>query len=106
MESQEIISLIGSTLSLLFLFIVGIVWLMGAKGDGKLSKEEIAPVAIIGVFIYMMVVNANRTTEFMVFDTTTVLLVLGSVIALAGIDIAKINGLLNDNRRKNSSDSK
>ena len=100
MEAQVILSVVAQGLALIFIFTMGVVWLIGARKDGKLTKDEIAPVAIIGVFIFMMIMNGMRPIDTPPrFDSSVVLIVLGSVLLLAGIDIAKLKGLINKEKK-------
>jgi hypothetical protein len=49
----------------------------------------------------MTVVNGTRSTEWLVFDQGTYLIILGSVLGLAGLDIYKTKGLLDDKGKNN-----
>ena len=105
MEVHPMIAIATQVVGIIFLIALGGFWIIGMrKDDGKISGDEAAKASVVGVFIFMVIVNA--TGDKMIFDHTAFLLVLGAVLALAGIDIAKAKQLLNGNRGKNSSGSK
>jgi len=105
MEVHPMVAITAQIVGIVFLIALGGFWIVGMrKDDGKISGDEAAKASVVGVFIFMVIVNA--TSENMVFDHTAFLLVLGSVLALAGIDIAKAKSLLNGNRGKDSTNSK
>ncbi len=101
MEVQEILIVVAKGLAILFTVILFVMLVLSMRKDGKLGADEASKVVIMGLLIYMTVVNASRLTEYPTFGDGTYLILLGSVLLLAGIDIAKANKLL-----KNGGDSK
>jgi len=96
METQEILSVAAKGLAVIFTLILFIMLLRSMRKDGKLGADEASKVVIMGILIYMTVVNANRITEYPTFGDGTYLILLASVLLLAGIDLAKTKeGLLN-----------
>ena len=90
---MENLALAAQIAALVFTLLLGVLLIIGMMKDKKLTADEAAKVAIIGMFIYMMVVNGNRVTEWMIYDQGVILIVLGSVLLLAGIDIYKAKKL-------------
>ena len=90
---MENLALAAQIAALVFALLLGVLLIIGMMKDKKLTADEAAKVAIIGMFIYMMVVNGNRVTEWMIYDQGVILIVLGSVLLLAGIDIYKAKKL-------------
>ncbi|KKM85616.1 hypothetical protein LCGC14_1287240 [marine sediment metagenome] len=103
MEAQDLLGVFAQGAALLFTLTLGIILVIGMRKDGRLTGDEAAKIAIIGGFIYMTVMNGTRDTEWMVFGQGTYLLVLGAVLGLAGIDIAKVKNLLNNGKEKKDS---
>lgn len=106
MESQEIIKLAAQGAAILFTLILFVMLVLSMRKDGKLGADEASKVVIMGILIYMTIVNAERITEYPTFGDGTYLLLLASVLLLAGIDVYKAKGLLNGDRGKDSKDSK
>jgi hypothetical protein len=103
MIPTEILVLSVKAVAVIFILTLGIILVVSMKKDGKLTADEASKVVLIALLIYMTVVNGTRSTEWLVFDQGTYLIILGSVLGLAGLDIYKTKGLLND-KEKNSKD--
>jgi len=100
------IILAAKIIALLFTVSLGVVLIISMRKDGKLTADEASKVVLMGLLIYMTIMNGTRATEWLTFDQGTYLIVLGSVLALAGIDIYRAKGLLSgkddkDNKDKN-----
>ena len=108
MTPTEILVLSAKAIAVLFILILGIILIVSMKKDGKLTADEASKVVLIALFIYMTVVNGTRTTEWLVFDQGTYLIILGSVLGLAGLDIYKAKSLLDgrSDKRNDSTNSK
>ena len=107
MEPQEILSLVAQGVALIFIAWVMVTLVMSQKSKDRLTGEEVAKDVIIIAFIFVMVFNGYREVNTPpVFDSTTMLLMLGSLLGLAGMDIMKIKQLQNGNRGKDSTDGK
>jgi hypothetical protein len=107
MEPQEILSIVAQGIALLFIAWVMIVLVISQKNKDRLTGEEVAKDVIIIAFIFVMVFNGYREAGTSpIFDSTTMLLMLGSLLGLAGMDIMKIRQIQNGNRGKDSTDSK
>jgi len=106
MDYNEILAIAAQSIAIIFAVILGVILILSMKKDGKFTADEAAKVVLMGLLIYMTVVNATRDTEWLVFDQGTYLIVLGAVLGLAGLDIYKSKGLLNGDSRKNNTDGK
>lgn len=96
MESQEILVIVAKGVAILFTLTLFITLMLSMRKDGKFTADEASKVIVMGLLIYMTVVNANRITEYPTFDDGTYFLLLASVLLLAGIDVYKAKGLLKD----------
>ncbi|UCD07710.1 MAG: hypothetical protein JSW41_01935 [Candidatus Aenigmatarchaeota archaeon] len=106
MEAKEIMVLAVQGSAVIFTLILFVLLLVGMYNDRKFTADEASKVIVMGILIYMTLVNGNRTTEYPVFGDGTYLILLGAVLILAGIDIYKSKGLLNGNKRPDSKNSK
>lgn len=92
---MENLPLIAQITGLVFALVVGILLIISMMKDGKLTAIETAKVFIIGVFFYATIVNGTRDADTQaIFDTSTYLIMLGSLLVLAGIDIAKAKDII------------
>lgn len=103
METQEIIVVIAKGLSVLFVLTLFLMLIMSMRKDGKFTADEASKVVIMLILIYMTVVNGQRTTEYPTFGDGTYLILVGAVLLLAGIDMARTKDLLNNGNRDNDS---
>jgi hypothetical protein len=101
MIPTEILVLSVKAVAVIFILTLGIILVVSMKKDGKLTADEASKVVLIALLIYMTVVNGTRSTEWLVFDQGTYLIILGSVLGLAGLDIYKAKGLLDDKGKNN-----
>lgn len=100
------IELIAQITTLVFLFGLGITLVVNMRKDGILTADEVAKVVIMGLLIYLTVVDAGRDPGTpRLFDNSTYLILVSSVLILAGISNNTINNLMNGNKRKDSKDS-
>jgi hypothetical protein len=101
MTPTEILVLSVKAVAVIFTLMLGIILIISMKKDGNLTADEASKVVLIALLIYMTVVNGTRSTEWLVFDQGTYLIILGSVLGLAGLDIYKAKGLLDDKGKNN-----
>jgi hypothetical protein len=101
MTPTEILVLSVKAVAVIFTLMLGIILIISMKKDGNLTADEASKVVLIALLIYMTVVNGTRSTEWIVFDQGTYLIILGSVLGLAGLDIYKAKGLLDDKGKNN-----
>ena len=91
MELQEIISIATQILGVLFILALGGILVWSMTRDGKLTANEASKVTIMIGFIYAMIVNGSRPVDTSpVFDSSIMLILLGSVLTMAGIDAYKL----------------
>jgi hypothetical protein len=103
---MDILKIIAPSVSLLFLLGMGVIYVLHAKKDGRFTGDEMAKVIAMAGFVFMLVVNGYRPEgSALIFDHTMIMVSLGSVLVLAGIDVAKINGIFKNDKRDNSKDS-
>jgi len=104
---MEVVKIVAPVLGLIFILGIGIIYVVSAKRDGKFTGDEMAKVIAMAGFVFMLVVNGYRAEGApLVFDHTMVMFSLGSVLVLAGIDVAKFKNILNGDSRKDSTNSK
>ena len=97
---MEILKIVAPILALLFTLWMGVTYVLGAKKDGKFTGDEMAKVAAIGGFLFMLIVNGYREPESpLIFDHTMVMVSLGSVLILAGIDVAKLTNAFSPKKK-------
>ena len=97
MTPQEILSLVAQGVALIFIAWVMVTLVLSQKKNDRLTGEEVAKDVIIIAFVYVMLSNGYREPGTPpVFDTTTMLLMLGALLGLAGIDVVKAKSLVND----------
>jgi hypothetical protein len=101
MTPAEILVLSVKAVAVIFTLMLGIILIISMKKDGNLTADEASKVVLIALLIYMTVVNGTRSTEWIVFDQGTYFIILGSVLGLAGLDIYKAKGLLDDKGKNN-----
>ena len=102
MEADEIITIVAKVVALLMTVALFVILVIGMKKDGKLTADEAAKVIIMGLLIYMTIVNGARDTEWPIYDQGILLIMLSAVLVLAGIDVAKAKDLF----KKNGKDEK
>ena len=91
MEAQEILSVIAQGLALSFIAWVLITLVLSQQSDGKFTSEEAAKVIVIVGFVFIMIVIAY--SEKPPFNETMLLINLGALLGLAGIDVYKAKKL-------------
>ena len=107
MEAQQILGLAAQGVAVVFVTWMLITLVLSQKKRDGLTGDEVAKVVIIATFIFIITMNGFRDVSTPpIFDSTVVLLTLGSLIGLAGIDIIKVRQITNGNRGKDSSGSK
>ena len=91
METQVILSLSVQVMGMLFIVGLGSVLVWSMTRDGKLTANEAAKVVILVGFIYAMISNGYRPADTLpVFDSSIILILLGSVLTMAGLDAYKL----------------
>jgi len=104
---MELLKIIAPVAGLIFILGMGIVYVISANKDGKFTGDEMAKVIAMAGFVFMLIVNGYRPENApLVFDHTMVMVSLGAVLVLAGIDIAKVKSIVNGDRGKDSTSSK
>lgn len=94
MEAQAIFILAAQGVALAFITWVMVTLVLSQKKNDRLTGEEVAKDVIIIAFIFVMLSNGYREVDAPpIFDSTTVLLMLGSLLGLAGIDKINIKNL-------------
>ena len=105
METQLIFEMAVQSIGVLFTLSLGIllVWHMNKSG-GKLTPNEAGKVIVMIMFVYAMIVNGSREVGTpLVFDVNIIMILLGAVLGLAGIENWKdIQDKKNDNGGKSS----
>lgn len=92
---MEIFNLLLEPFILLMLIALGVFLVKNMTKDGELTATEVSKIIIMAICVYMTIVNAKREPDTQpLFDTSTYLIVLGSLLTLAGIDILKINKII------------
>ena len=94
MEAQEIILIVLQIIGIVFIVGLGVILVWSMTRDGKLTANEASKVTIMCGFIYAMIVNGARPEgSDLIFDSSTILILLGSVLLMAGIDLYKVSQL-------------
>jgi len=98
-----ILGIVAQGAALIFILGMLVTLILSQKKDGAFTADEASKVVIICTFIFMIVSNAYRPQGTdPVFDMGIILLTLGSVLGLAGIDIIKAKQAQNGTRKKDS----
>jgi len=87
MEAQEILSISVQIIGMLFIVGLGSILVWSMTMDGKLTANEASKVIIMVGFIFAMISNGARPADTLpIFDSSIMLILLGSVLTMSGID--------------------
>ncbi len=87
MEIQEILSAGAQVIGMLFVVGLGTILIWSMTRDGTLTANEASTVVIMVGFIYAIISNGSRLPDTApIFDSSIILILLGSVLAMAGLD--------------------
>jgi len=87
METQEILSISVQIIGMLFIVGLGSILVWSMTRDGRLTANEASKVVAMVAFIYAMIVNGVRSIGTdPIFDSSIILILLGSILTMAGIE--------------------
>ena len=84
---METLTIVTQIIGIGFILGMGIILIWSMTKDGKLTANEASKVIIMIGFAYAMIVNGTRLPDTSPkFDSSIILILLGSVLTMAGID--------------------
>ena len=84
---MENLTIVVQIIGIGFVLGLGLILVWSMTKDGKLSANEASKVIIMVGFTYAMIVNGTRIPDTQpIYDSSIILILLGSVLTMAGID--------------------
>jgi len=84
---MENLTIVTQIIGIGFVLGLGLILIWSMTRDGKLTANEASKVIIMVGFAYAMIANGTRLPDTQpIFDSSIILILLGSVLTMAGID--------------------